>query len=478
MPRFVMKLSFSMWQQRRLLWLALASVIGVLFAPASLHAQATTWLEQRTTSFAVLYPEGAESQANEYAQFVDGVYDEISAVFGYRTPTPVVLRIYPSMALYYEANPLAEQLQGVVAHAHTGRREISVALPQTVGQSPDQIVNNVRHELAHIIATDLSGNKLSTAWQEGVAQYVEHPTEELDVKMMLLERARIGDSLFSWSEINQPDVPYQAPQISYPQSYSMVAFLVQRDGFATLRRFLEATKTSTGYRSALETAYGVSADRLEGEWSAQLAAFTAGGYLRQNATVFDSAQAEALIARGEYAAALGELDTLRAGLDAGAPELATVDALLGRAKDGQRALQLAADSKQALANGEYETAKRAAAEAQPLLVALGQQGQADVVSEYVALADEGLRAQQQLDVAREALRTLRVGTARTALIDAYTSFTRLGDADGAAAAEHTLATIERTQWFFVIGLLLLAAITVGWNVHRRVSERTPVVPWG
>jgi multidrug efflux pump subunit AcrA (membrane-fusion protein) len=224
--------------------------------------------------------------------------------------------------------------------------------------------------------------------------------------------------------------------------------------------------------------YGVSADRLEEEWSVQLAAFTAGGYLQQNVPVFDSAQAEALIGRGEYDAALAELDTLRAGLEAGAPELATVDALLNRAKDGQRALQLAADSKQALANGQYETAKSAAAEAQPLLQALGQPAQADVMGEYVALADEGLRAQQQLAAAREALRTLRVGTARTALIDAYTSFTRLGDVDGAAAAERTLTTIERTQWLFVLGLLLLAAITVGWNVHRRVSERTPVVPWG
>jgi len=477
MPRFFMN-SCTIRQHRCFLLLALVGVIGVLFAPASLHAQTATWREQRTNSFAILYPDGAEAQANNYAQFVDGVYDEISAVFGYRTPPPVVLRIYPSMDLYYEANPLAEQLQGVVAHAHTGRREISVALPQTVAQSSDQIVNNVRHELAHIIATDLSSNKLSTAWQEGVAQYVEHLTVELDVKMHLLDRARAEGNLFSWREINQPDVPYQAPQISYPQTYSMVAFLVQRDGFATLRRFLEATKTSTGYRSALETAYGVSADRLEQEWSAQLAEFTAGGYLRQNANVFDSTQAEALIARGEYAAAQGELDTLRAGLEPGAPELATVDALLGRAKDGQRALQLAAASKNALARGEYEPAKSAAVAAQPLLAALGQQAQADVLGEYITLADEGLRAHQQLDVAREALRTLRVGTARTALIGAYTSFTRLGDANGAEAAERTLAMIERTQWFFVIGLLLLAAITVGWNVHRRVSERTPMVPFG
>ncbi len=467
-----------MRQHRWLVWLALSTLLGVLIVPAPLRAQGATWHEQRTRSFAVLYPQGAEADANEYAQFVDGVYDEISAVFGYRTPTPVVLRIYPTMELYYEANPLAEQLQGVVAHAHTGRREISVALPQTTGQSSEQIVNNVRHELAHIIATELGNNKLSTAWQEGIAQYVEHPTGELDTKIQLLDRARANNKLFAWSDINQPNVPYQAPEISYPQTYSMVAFLVQRNGFATLRRFIEATKTTTGYRSALETAYGVSADRLEAEWVAQLPAFVAGGYRQPPTAVFDSTAAEALIARGEYDTAARELEMTQAGLPADAPERATVAALLGRAEDGQRALTLAAEAKDALARGDYNAAQRAAAQAQPLLAALGQREQADVVGEYAALANEGLRAQQQLDGARRALRTLRISPARAALVQAYTSFTRLGDADGAAAAQQTLATIERTQWLLVIGVLLLAAITVGWNIHRRVSERTPLVPFG
>lgn len=475
MPRSA---THSIRQHCWLIWLALSTLLGVLLAPAPLHAQQTTWREQRTASFAVLYPQGAEAPANDYAQFVDGVYDEISAVFGYRTPTPVVLRIYPTLELYYEANPLAEQLQGVVAHAHTGRREISVALPQTVGQSPNQIENNVRHELAHIIATELANNKLSTAWQEGIAQYVEHPTAELDTKMQLLDRARTTNQLFAWSDINRPNVPYQAPQISYPQTYSMVAFLVQRDGFATLRRFIEAIKTTTGYRSALETAYGVSADRLEAEWLAQLPAFVAGGYRQPTTVVFDSAAAEALIARGEYDAAARELETWQAGLSDSAPEQATVAALLERAEDGQRAVALAADAKDALARGEYDAARSAAAQAQPLLAALGQTAQADVVGEYAALADEGVRAQQQLDGARGALRRLRIGAARTALVQAYTSFTRLGDTDNAAAAQQTLATIERTQWFLVTGVLLLAAITVGWNIHRRVSERTPSVPFG
>lgn len=440
-------------------------------------AQDVVWQEERTVNFAILYPEGAEAQAQQYTAFVDEVYDEISGVFGYRTATPVVLRIYPTMDLYYQANPQAEQLPGVVAHAHTGRREISIALPQTAEQSDEQIVNNVRHELAHIIATDLSNNKLAAAFQEGIAQYVEHPTPELDTKMQMLQRAIAEGRLLDWSTINQPGVAYSDPQLTYPQSYSMVAFLIDRNGFATLRQFVEASRSSNGHRSALETAYGVSADRLEQEWRAQLDQFVAGGYRAQAVATFDSAHAEGLIARGEYTEAVRELETIRAGLAADSDEIVMVDALLERARSGQQATQLATEARRALVRGDYEAAMEAAETAGPMLAALGQPAQAKVLGEYAQLAAEGMRAEQQLDLARRALRTLQVNTARTALVDAYTSFTKLGDQDGADAAYRALSTIERTQWLFVISLLLLAAVTVGWNVHRRVSERTPVTPF-
>ncbi len=112
----------------------------------SIRAQDTQWREQRTSLFSILYPAGAEGTANQYAQFVDGIYDEASAFWGYRPPAPIVLRIYPTMELYHQANPLAAKLPGVIAHAHTGRREISIAIPQTAigvaraARTPERLV--------------------------------------------------------------------------------------------------------------------------------------------------------------------------------------------------------------------------------------------------------------------------------------------------------------------------------------------------
>lgn len=457
----------------------LAMIVLLLLAPHPIAAQTPEWRERRTASFAILYPQGSEADAEAYSQFVDGVYDEVSAIFSYRTPPPVVLRIYPTMELYVQSNPLAAQIPGVIAHAHTGRREISIALPQTQGQTQDQIVNNVRHELTHIIAADLSGDKLTTAFQEGIAQYIEHPSSELDAKMQLMQQVIDAGRLLPWSELNRPGVAYSDPRIGYPESYTIVAFLIQRDGLATFRAFMEQMKTASGYRSALETVYGVSADQLEREWSDQLGAFVAGGYRNRTTGAFDLSQAQALIGRGEYDQAIEELqrglDTLR-GTDQ-TDLTAQAETLLRRAQDGKRITTLAADARTALQNGDYKAAQQAATEGRDLTATLGQDAQNKVMQDYVRLAEQGIAAQQQLQRAHAELQTLHVGSARTELAEAYATFTRLGDENNAALAQTSLLRIRRTQTLAAIALVVVAALVMGWNIHRRVDARGKALPF-
>lgn len=455
-------------------------LITIICGPTPLLAQEVAWREQRTTNFAILYPDGSADQAQTYAQFVDGVYDELSAVFSHRPPTPVILRIYPTMELYVQINPLAAQIPGVVAHAHTGRREISIALPQTVGQPQEQIVNNVRHELTHIIAADLSGDKLTTAFQEGIAQYIEHPGPELDAKMQLMQQVIDAERVLPWSELNRPGVAYQDPRISYPQSYTIVAFLIERNGFATFRTFIERSTASSGYRGALEAAYGVSADQLEQEWRAQLDAFVSGAYRERAGGALDLSQAKALIRRGEYEQAVAELtgrvETLRSA--GPSPLLDEAETLLREAQTGQRAYDLATSARAALERGDYREAKQAASEGRVLLEQMGQAAQVKVVEQYDTLADEGLAAQRQLGLANGDLQTLHIGAARSRLRNAYQTFLRLGDEQGAAVAQSSLIQIQRTQTLTAIGLVVLAALILSWNVYRRIGERDKTLPFG
>jgi hypothetical protein len=286
--------------------------------------------------------------------------------------------------------------------------------------------------------------------------------------------------LLPWSELNRAGVAYSDPMVSYPQSYTMVAFLIQRDGIATFRRFMEESRTSSGYRGALESAYGVSADQLEREWRAQLDAFIAGGYRDRTTGAFDLSQAETLIARGEYEAAIADLQaTIDSVSRSGDAALATeAEALLERASNGLRARQLATDARAALTRGEYDAAAQAAAEASTLLEQLEQPRQREVVETYRRLAAEGIDAQKELAQANADLQTLHVSRARERLIEAYQTFTRLGDEDRALITQIALRRMQRTETLAAVALTVLASLVLGWNVQRRINERGRNLPFG
>lgn len=191
---------------------------------------------------------------------------------------------------------------------------------------------------------------------------------------------------------------------------------------------------------------------------------------------FDSAQIQALIARGDYDAAMRELEIMQD--QATAFDTPLITALLERAQSGQQAIRLANEARTALEQNNYPAAKAAALQAQPTLTNLGQPEQAAVVGQYIRLADDGLYAQQQLDLGRRTLLTLRVGAARTLLNDAYASFTRLDDQAGAEATQRLLSAIIWVRWGLASSLVLLAALVAGWNIRRRLFLRAPAVPFG
>lgn len=464
----------------RYLRLLLAAVFLLLLTlPAQAGAQSVPWRERRTLQFSVLYPQGAEAQAEQYAQFVDQVYEDASLWWGYRTPTPVILRIYPTMEQYVEANPLAATVPGVIAHAHTGRREISVALPQTVNQTPDEVVNNVRHELTHLIAADLSGGELTTLWQEGIAQNAELPAPELDRKMQIMSQVMAADRVMSWEELEEPGMAYRYPEISYPQSYTIVAFLLRRNGMPTFRAFTEAMRRAPSYRVALETTYKVSAEQLEKAWLDQLDEFVGGEYRVAPTPVFDLAPVQRQIANGQYTDAITALDTLRPSVEEADDQatLRTVDGLLAIAKRGQQAVDEGTAARSALSNGAYADAQRAALAAETLFRQLDQPEQVAVVEEYARLAQRGLDAEAQLLTAQGQIRTLQLNTARRSLNAAYGTFSELGDETRATQARLVLAAMKRGQEALAVFLSVCALLILAWNLWQRRIERRVALPY-
>lgn len=461
---------------RLLSFIMLFLALGALVTPSLAQAQTQLpqWYELRTQRFAILYADGDLGQAESYATFVDTIYDEIVSIFGHAAPTPVTLRLYPTREAYDIANPLAAPIQGIIAHADFRRNEVVVILDQTLAQTPEEIQNNVRHELAHIVAAEMSQNRLNVGFQEGVAQYVERAAPELDRKIEALRRTTENNELLPWSALDSRDIIYGNPQIGYPQTLSIVAFLVERYSFAKLREFLTVSARSSGYRSALERVYGVSPTDLERQWREWLPSYIDGGF-RQNAlSAYDLAPIEALVAAGQYADARRELELAIPWLRTTQQDaiLARALALLERSEAGLDAEDLARQARAALENNDYPAAANLAQRAIIAYQALGDSSTFEILNTYAGMADRGMRAALALEQATLLAADWRTYVeARTAADRAAVEFLSLGNQAQASRALALRAELDRVQSLAGVVLMLAGMAGVALGFVRRLVVR-------
>lgn len=458
-----------------------APILALLLALLALPGRATAqgepeWRERASANFAILYAPGGEAEAERYAGFVDEVYEEIATAFSFRTATPLTLRLFPTSEDYYLVNPAARNVPGVVAHADFRRRELVVIVERTAQQSEEEVKNNIRHELTHIVAGDLSGNRLNTGFQEGVAQYMERPSGELERRVQALRVAREQGRLLPWSAFDERGAVYAAPEVSYPQSLSAVAFLVDRAGFARLREFLAASARSSGYRSALERAYGATPAELENAWLDWLPGYLDGGFRRSALESYDLGFARELVAGGSYAAAQAELTTALEWLrkqegTQPAAVLAEAQALLDRSEDGMRAEAMAARARDALEAADYERARELITDARTVYGRLDDQRQREVLALYEERAVRGLAATARLVQADALARALRYPQARAAADTAAGEFAALGDELRRDNALTLRATLDTRQRMLGLALVVLGLIGVGLSLFGQVFTR-------
>jgi len=351
-----------------------------------------------------------------------------------------------------------------------------VIVPQTRSQTAGEVQNNIRHELTHIVAAELSEDRLNVGFQEGIAQYVEHPSPELESKIQFLRVALQNNRLLPWSDMNGRDAVYRNPEVSYPESMSIVAFLIERYSFAKFREFLTITARSSGYRSALERAFGATPDALEQQWRDWLPGYLSGGYRLNALTAYDLSQAKELLRQGRYAEARSELETaitwLRKTNQADA--LQQAQELLDRSVQGQRAEQLASAARDALAAADYARAAELVAQARQAYADLDNNQQDAVLAIYAERAERGLRADTALNQAAALARDLRYPQARTIIDQAAAQFVALGDRARADQALALRAVLDQRQSLLGTLLLLLGAGGIGlsalWRLRVRETE--------
>lgn len=452
--------------------------------PAWVYAQegdtapltAEDWRERKTTYFSILYTSDDAAVTEYYAGFVDDVYEEVSLIFDHRTEPPITLRLYPTQESYAKVNPMAPNLPGIVAHADFRHREVAVIIPVTGNQSPEGVQNNVRHELTHIVAAERSNNHLNTGFQEGIAQYVEKRVPDLETRIHLLSQAYQENALLPWSDFDHRDRVYGRPEVSYPQTLSVVSYLVDTYGFEKFQTFLSTSANSTGYRSALEKTYGVSPAELEAAWLAWLPSYLEGGYRHNVLSSYDLTHARNLVEAGDYATAQKELEQAIAWLtseeraqnqgDEPDETLTEAQTLLQRSYDGQEAERLAAAARFALKDADYPHARELVEQARAAYAALSDTRQDLVLDTYAERAERGMHAQETLEKAVWLSRALQFPQARAAANEAATEFAMLGNDQGfneAVSLHRSMNTQQSLAGTLLVGAGLMGVIISLWG---------------
>jgi hypothetical protein len=476
----------------------LLPIFFLLWLPGPAQAQAPDstanridWQELKTEKFIIVYADSVSGlnlanlncscgieEAQRYADFIDQIYDDLVAVFGVELKTPINLRLFPTEETYYEVNPLARQLTGVIAHALNTRDEIAVALPRTKRLTEDEIVNNMRHELTHFFASYLSDGKLKAGFQEGIAQYLEKPTDRANYDPAILQQAFEQRRLLTWSELDEAQAVYSDPQVAYPQSLSIVSFLVDRYGLPTFIEFLRASGTEPGFRSALQTAYDKSADQLEQEWLAYLPDYFEGRWQINAIYSYDLTRVTQLVDRAAYTDAAAELTEVIGLLESTnqAETLATAEALLARAHQGQAAGALADETRQALQNGDYLTAIEKGNMAIDAYDALGYRDRIPEIQVYIQRAELGQGALRQLNRGERLLVSLRFLEAESELHQATVLLQSLGNQVGAEQGQALLLESAWQQSLLAYLLLAVGVTILIFNGLRRLINRVIADP--
>ncbi len=412
------------------------------------------------------------AEAERYAMLIEGLYRELKAVLPAKFTAPISLRLFPTEESYTAVNPLAKYIDGVTAHTLSNRTDIAIAIPRTVNLNEEQFINNIRHELAHLLANRLSNGKLDAAFQEGLAQYLEKPTADSANAPASLQLMAEQGHLLTWSQLNEANAVYANPSVTFPESLSIVAFLIDRYGLPTFLEFIKATATEPGYRSALESAYHLSADQLETDWQTYLPDYSAGRWQINAVYSYDLTRGQNMVKQGAFSDAVTELSKVVELLKTTQQTdiLTQAETLLRQAQQGQQATRLAHEAHAALKNGEYDLAIKQGQAAVEAYYRIGYYVPIPTIQTTIYRAEIGQRAMERLNNGERLLGMFRFFEAEQLIYDATLQLQALDNQPAAAQGIALLNRSARQQSYLAYFLLLAGVLLLLANgAHRLIN---------
>lgn len=429
-------------------------------------------------------PQDATAFARIWGLQIDEAQGQLDAFLPPRRDK-VDIAIYADDAAFAAASSAAawpEPEVGAVL-ANPGIGEIAVNYPAFARQTPLEAENGLRHALAHVAAREASHWSIPRGFDEGLAAYFERPAPaRLARHAALVQNARAGGSLLTWSELNRPAVPSAPPAEVVAGSYSMIAFLIDRHGLGVLGQFITALSGEPDWRVVLRQTYNRAPVELEAQWLENLPRWTTGGWRSNLIDAFNLQPARDLISRGHYASARRELEqSLRLFTDLNNEQgIAAVGALLAQTDIGLQAETLMEQTQAALELHNYERAESLLGQAQTQYDRLEDVREPnELLTTYAGLAQSGQTAAADLERARElSLRWADYPMARGAALAAGTTYARLGDSAGLRDTAAVLDALDNRQRRLVLLVGGLAILSGGWLALWLWARGERPLSWG
>ncbi len=367
--------------------------------------------------------------------------------------------------------------------ANPGVGDIAVNLAVFSRRTPLEAENALRHALSHVVAREASAGRIPRGFDEGLAAYFEQSAPaELARHAALVQNARAGGDLMSWSDLNRPAAPDVPPPVLEAHAYSLVAFLVDRHGPRVLGEFVTELGDEPDWRAVLRTTYSRAPDELEAQWEENLPRWTTGGWRSNLLAAFDLQPARDLLVLGHYASARRELEqSLRLFTDLGDEDgIAEVNDLLRQTDTGLQAETFMAQVQAALEHHDYDRAQTLLQQARSQYDRLSTtQAPEELIAAYEALAQAGVQAGNDLDLARQqSLRWADYPMARAAALDAGAGYARLGNDDGLAQTRDVLQSLDSRQRRLVLLFGGLALLTGAWLALWLWARGGTRLDWG
>ncbi len=426
----------------------------------------------------------AEGFARGWALLIDSAIAQLQTFL----PPPrdkLELYVYSGPASFSAATAGARwpelEASSVLANPLVG--DIAIDYATFARQTPLEAENTLRHALSHVIAREASRGRIPRGFDEGLAAYFERPVPaRLARHAALVQNARAGGDLLSWSDLNRPAPPDAAPAAVAAHAYSMVAFLLDRHGPGVFGDFVAMLAEEPDWRAVLREIYGRAPNELEVQWEEALPRWTAGGWRTNLLTAFDLQPARDLIERGHYATARRELEqSLRLFTDLDDDEgIAQVGELLRQTDTGLQAELFMTQAQAALELHDYDRALSLLDQARMQYGRLsGAQEPTELLAAYDTLAQAGIQAGVDLDRARQrSARWADYQTARMAALSAGEGYAQLGDETGLSQTRAVLDELDARQRRLVLLFGGLAVLSAAWLALWLWARGDAHLDWG